>query len=418
MIKPYIKYLEALKTFDDYVTIREWAEKIVELYPEELEEAKKLYLNDDRKPLGKLIKAIPTRINNKECKAAIEKEKIDNLIKYTYIPEDQRIDVEDKKAEHQSKNPRGVKTINFKELMKAIEYLPDDYGLPQREEYSHFENNGQCVGYKEYIALEMAVRNPSVIDITKKLDYIDEIIEKYPRLGNFKDWIRGIEDWEDKFEDESPELIIDVKQKKEYISNANLSIDEFIKEIDFLDIEREHITKESQVIINLKIIADYLQNILVKKYCIYKDGYFFIKDTSEFDPDIAVDCDSFQKHDFNTSKLDKYNKSVTDRIVKSNEDNMKEIADMFFMYDYLKFRKEDNSTELSALDIKCELTKYHGIEIESLKEKFTYDECLERYEEFKNLEANFIDGEKTISNKIKYMIDFIDNEQYKFILFY
>lgn len=418
MIKPYIKYLEALKTFNDYVTIREWAEKIVELYPEELEKAEKLKSKDERKPIGKLIKAIPTRINNKECKVTIKKEKINNKYVYKYIPEEQRINEKDKKDEHQSKNPKGAKAINFKELMKAIEYLPDDFDLPKREEYSHFENNAHCVGYREYIAFEMAVRNPSVIDITKKLDYIDEIIEKYPSLDNFKDWIRGIEDWEDKFEDESPEFTIDVKQKKEYISNANLPIDEFIKEIDFLDIEREHITKESQVIINLKIIADYLQNILVKKYCIYKDGYYFIKDTLEFDPDSVVDYDSFQKRDYNTYNLDEYKKSVTDRIVKSNKDNMKEIADMFFMYDYLKFRKENKSTDLSTLDIKCELTKYHGIDIEGFKEKFTYDECLERYEEFKNLEANFIEGEKTISNKIKYMIDFIDNEEYKFILFY
>lgn len=28
----------------------------------------------------------------------------------------------------------------------------------------------------------MAVRNPSVIDITKKLDYIDEVLEKYKSL--------------------------------------------------------------------------------------------------------------------------------------------------------------------------------------------------------------------------------------------
>lgn len=409
-MKRHEQYLAVLKTFDDFVTTNEWAIKFNEIYPSKTKDEYSVKIR-------KIDKSISSLLSTGKWANIILIDKNTKPKKIKYNTNETLNDDIDKNI-ILTNNPRGAKSINFKELMKAIEYLPDDYGLPQREEYSHFENNAHCVGYREYIAFEMAVRNPSVIDITKKLDYIDEIIEKYTSLDNFKDWIRGIEDWEDKFEDKSPELTIDVKQKKEYISNANLPIDEFIKEIDFLDIEREHITKESQVIINLKIIADYLQNILVKKYCIYKDGYYFIKDTLEFDPDNVVDYDSFQKHDYNTYDLDEYKKSVTDRIVKSNKDNMKEIADMFFMYDYLKFRKEDNSTDLSILDIKCELTKYHGINIESFKEKFTYDECLERYEEFKNLEANFIEGEKTISNKIKYMIDFIDNEEYKFILFY
>ena len=97
---------------------------------------------------------------------------------------------------------------------------------------------------------------------------------------------------------------------------------------------------------------------------------------------------------------------------------MIESADMFFMYDYFKRREEENNSVLCALDIKCELTKYHGIKIKGFKERFTYDECLEKYEEFKNLEASFYYTEKTINEKIAQMIDFIDNKQYRFILFY
>lgn len=70
------------------------------------------------------------------------------------------------------------------------------------------------------------------------------------------------------------------------------------------------------------------------------------------------------------------------------------------MYDYFKKRKEENNLTLCTLDIKCELTKYHGIKIEGFEERFSYDECLERYEEFKDLKASFIDGEKIISKKI------------------
>lgn len=415
-MKRYEKYIEALKTFDDFVTKDEWVEKIIELYPEELEGAKKLNSKEKRTPFGKLKKVLPSRIQNKKCKTAIKKDK--ETDKYKYIHEDQRINEEDNNNGQLTKNPNGIKTISFKELMKAIEYLPDDYDLPQREEYTYFENNAHCVGYKEYIAFEMAIRNKDVIHISEKLDYLDEVIEKYSSSSDFKDWLRGIEYWEDLFEGESPASMIDSKQEKEYIFVAKLPMIKFKQEIEFLTNEKEFINGKPEAVIHLKIIADYLQNLLIYKYCIYKDGYYFIKDTLEFDPDSVVDYDSFQKHDYNTSELDEYKKSVTDRIVKGNENNMKEIADMFFMYDYLQHRKENNSTNLYALNIKCELTKYHGIEIEGYKEKLTYDECLERHEEFKDLKASFVDGERTISDKIDYMIDFIEHEQYKFILFY
>lgn len=402
----YEKYLEALKTFDDFVTKDEWVERIIELYPEELVEAEKLHSSEKRTPIGKLKKVLPSRIQNKKCKAAIEKN--NETGKYKYIPEDQRI----------SERDNNNKLPNFKEVMKAIEYLPDDYDLPQREEYTYFENNAHCVGYKEYIAFEMAIRNKDVIHISEKLDYLDEIIEKCSSSSDFKNWLRGIEYWEDLFEGKSPELMIDSKREKEYIISAKLPMIEFKQEIEFLTNEKEFISEKPEGVIHLKIIADYLQNLLINKYCIYKDGYYFIKDTLEFDPDSVVDYDSFQKHDYNTSELDKYKKSVTDRIVKGNENNMKEIADMFFMYDYFKKREENNSLTLCTLDIKSELTKYHDIKIEGFEESFSYDECLERYEEFKNLEASFVDVETTINKKINYMIDFIEHEQYKFILFY
>ncbi|WP_321469633.1 HNH endonuclease [Halarcobacter sp.] len=40
-MKTYEKYLEALKTFEDYVTVSEWAEKVALLYPSLLEKANK-----------------------------------------------------------------------------------------------------------------------------------------------------------------------------------------------------------------------------------------------------------------------------------------------------------------------------------------------------------------------------------------
>jgi hypothetical protein len=38
-MKIHEKYLEALKTFEDYVTVSEWAEKVGVMYPDLLEKA-------------------------------------------------------------------------------------------------------------------------------------------------------------------------------------------------------------------------------------------------------------------------------------------------------------------------------------------------------------------------------------------
>ena len=40
-MKSIEKYIETLKTFTDYVTVSEWANKVVELYPELLKKAEK-----------------------------------------------------------------------------------------------------------------------------------------------------------------------------------------------------------------------------------------------------------------------------------------------------------------------------------------------------------------------------------------
>lgn len=346
-------------------------------------------------------------------KILIDKSNIPRKIKFI-IDETQREDIDNKIH----KSIKEVKTTNFKNLMKGIEYLPDDYDFPKRNEYTYFESNEECIGHKEYIVFEMARRHKDVINISKKLVYIDEIIKKYSILNDFGDYLRGIIYWEDEFEGEAPELTINSEQKKEYRFIAELPITKFKQEIDFLNIENEFINEKSKAVISLKIIADYLQDKLVKEYLIYKEGYYFIKDSKEFDPNDVFDSDSMYKHDFNTYNFDDNIKLVIDKLLNRKKDNMKQTADMFFMYDYFNKRKDNENSDLCTVDLKCELTKYHGIKIEGFKERFTYDECLERYEEFKDLKASFYDVEKTISKKINYMVKFIDQKEYKFILFY
>lgn len=402
-MKQHEKYLEVLKMFDDFITIKEWAIKFDEIYP------------SNTKKIRGIQKSITSLVSTGKWSNMLLEDKgvKPKRIKYSLCEKE---DIENNI--HQTKSVKAVSVINFQDLMRALEYLPDDYDLPHRYEYEYFENKGKCVGYKEYIAFEMAIRNKDVLEITNKLDYIDEILEKYQASSDYKDWLRRIEYWENIFDGESPEFSINSEQKKEYIFIAELPLNEFKQEIDFMDIEKELTIEKSKDIISLKIIADYLQNRLVNKYSIYKEGYYFIKDGEEFDPDNVIDSDSIFKHDFNTNKLDDDMKLVIDKLLNRKINNIKQTADMFFMYDYYRKKEEEKLLNNLTLDIKLELTKYHGIKIEGFKEKISYDECVERYEEFKDLKASFYDVEKTISKKLKYMINFIDEERYKFILFY
>ena len=56
------KYIEAIKTFTDYITISEWAIKFGEMYPEELEKANKQALNQKNETTG--LREIAARISS------------------------------------------------------------------------------------------------------------------------------------------------------------------------------------------------------------------------------------------------------------------------------------------------------------------------------------------------------------------
>jgi len=61
-MKIHEKYLEALKKFDDYVTVSQWAEKVGELYPELLEKAEREARNHKKPSTG--LREISARISS------------------------------------------------------------------------------------------------------------------------------------------------------------------------------------------------------------------------------------------------------------------------------------------------------------------------------------------------------------------
>ena len=62
-MKIHEKYLEALKTFTDYTTVSEWAEKFTQMYPDELEKANIQAENQVRDTTG--LREIAARISSR-----------------------------------------------------------------------------------------------------------------------------------------------------------------------------------------------------------------------------------------------------------------------------------------------------------------------------------------------------------------
>jgi hypothetical protein len=423
-MKMHEKYLEVLKLVDDYITIKEWATKFVQIYHNEisLEKDKKTIVRNSTKSISALISTEKWGNN-----ISIDTSKKDKRIKYTIIKQ---------KEDIMNIDPKDNKKIAFKVIMDDLKYMDYDYKLPNREDdYNHFEN-AELSGYKYYIAFQMAIRNKDVIEISKKLDYISEIITNNSISNSLRDWICEIEYWEDIFEEEHPKPTIDSDSKNEYIFIAELPLTKFKEEMDF-SIDKKEFTKENyKSAIVLKIIADYLQHKLIKEYCIYKDGYFFINSQGYFNPEEVIDDNSIDKDNYNTNKLEDSIKAFINTLIDRKTNHLKKTADLFFMYDYSKKeeekRREENNVAVDANDvdynyytpvpinqiIKLILTKHHGIEIEKLKVTYTYDECLEKYEELTKYEVSFYTGEKTIKTKIDLMEKFIEEKLYKYILFY
>lgn len=358
---------------------------------------------------------------------------------------------------------KDVKSVNFKNLMEELKNSPDDYDFPRRDDPKYcgdHETKGieqlDIYQFNSCMIFEMATRNKEVIEIINKLDFIEELKDKHPYLEHedcllfkpiepdfdaelqlpmlTKELRREFEAIAKmpiaKFQDEL-EFLVDTEYSDNYnrnwhddMINDGIEEDDSYKITDELYKKYKHKTLQKKTIIDdeyltcnkLNIIFEYLQNKLKNEHFIYPEGYY--KGLEKSCHEEVIGKDLIDRDIFNHKEItDSINNAIKEfRALKPT--HMKEIADMFFMYDYYNKRKADENLTFYAQDIKSELTKYHGIEIKSLSKKLSYIDCLDNYEELKDLEASFYTVEKTITNKIKLMKNFIDKKLYKFILLY
>jgi hypothetical protein len=90
------KYLEALKTFTDYVTVSEWAQRFSEMFPDELEKANEQAANQKQDTTG--LREIAARISSRLSTGGYSKEVLiddsERPRKVKYITKDELIEQE------------------------------------------------------------------------------------------------------------------------------------------------------------------------------------------------------------------------------------------------------------------------------------------------------------------------------------
>ena len=90
------KYLEALKTFTDYITVSEWAQRFSEMFPDELQQANEQAANQKQDTTG--LREIAARISSKLSTGGYSKEVLiddsERPRKVKYITKDELIEQE------------------------------------------------------------------------------------------------------------------------------------------------------------------------------------------------------------------------------------------------------------------------------------------------------------------------------------
>lgn len=323
---------------------------------------------------------------------------------------------------------------------------------------------------------EMAIRNNDVINIISKLDYIDQIKTKFPYLDEVDTLLYSpientllendtqenetlennilTKELEDKYTSISELSLSNYKKKLnelidfEYSNNYNsqyykamikegIDIFDITKDIDLEIIEKyqfKDLTKKTFLDKNsltggkLRIIFNYLQDKLKYDFFIYPNQYYNGLEETYNEKVISKEFISNDIFNSQTTR-NEINKTLIEfRKLKPTEMNI--IADYLFIYDYFKASVKNNKNlkrnqkSLIYKEIQYELTRYNDINIvdkHKTKKTLSYDACKSLCESNINYSNDktikFYIGERTIKDRLKLMKNFIDNTNYKYIIF-
>lgn len=209
------KYLEALKTFTDYVTISEWAVKFGEMYPDELEKANEQAKNQkgDTTGLRELAARISSNISSGKWSKELLIDDSERPKKVKYITKDQLEENIQKEIDEDIEPIRRQDIIN--NAVDKMQIL-DLYRI------SEFENIQKA--FKQFFGIDFEIDHAqALLNDDKQGDHHPDNLQLLLKYHNGK---KSKKSWERFTFDEQVDYI------KQTISLQSLVADKFDVEID------------------------------------------------------------------------------------------------------------------------------------------------------------------------------------------
>lgn len=511
-IREHEKYLEALKKCDDFVSIREWIKKFIEIYPDDFQRIdikarQQKTTKNKTNGFRELSKRIRENLKTNEDWSGLIAAYDNSLpIKVKYVGNLGEKDMADfmDKLYNPSNNKKDLANDSFETIVDELgyfEYQAEDDSLLKRDNAKYLnkqDNTGiefiDAFEYSSCIMLEMAHRNNDVINIINKIEYVQELMKKSIiqfRTKTFESFKTSLHESKnninENIQEKSSNLITkindsientkqlleltDIKEPTiddllnsriiksddekaiqimtlDYFSNKSsalqqeykyiipLSMNTFKQELEFFDDSSEVIgffksrnilNTNIQYLYKLSAIMELLQKKLDLDFFIYPNKYYKgMEDSCSYN----IKCKNSIRAGLGMKTA---MKNLNDLVIKeslqkfkelkqfkSKQYTMKDITDIFFMYDYYKARLDKSKPEITlnsiAKELKYALTIFYGIQDKKTKEHIKYEECLEKYDEF-NGEASYYSTERHIIEKIKLLGYFIDKQHFRFLIF-
>lgn len=336
-----------------------------------------------------------------------------------------------------------LKYVSFKQMLEFFE----DFGsyediedktsntvfeiveTPKRSDIAYIALEGMDEDkFTSYIIFLMAIRNKEVKELISKIKYIFNYIANKNVLKNNK----HIKEHQVKLNYEQKEIeydyfsfmIMDIEfeknlsenqknLKEKYISTGLKKLDELKEDLEFLADENE---TTDLLFENLCVIVKNIFNKLKEKFLIYPYGYrsnSSLEDIYEFIENREEASYYYSKK--NDKNLDNFKKLL-------NKGNIL-IADLFFIYDYHNYKKNQNDIAEKTYitqNLKGSLTKYHGISKKNSSELIEYKKFIQNdnnYENDKRANFGYYVTERSLRSKIAMMQKFIDKCGYRDLFF-
>ncbi len=185
-MKIHEKYIEALKTFDDFVTVSEWAIKVGKIYPDLLEKANKEAESQKNDTTG--VREIAARISSQvpkyELDGVIEVDKTERPKKVKYITEEE---FEENTKEDLEEDIEPLRRQDIISQAKDILEAKELYRI------SEFENIQK--GFKSFFGIDFEIDHAQALldDKEQGKHHPDnfQLLLKYHNVKKYKNsWLR------------------------------------------------------------------------------------------------------------------------------------------------------------------------------------------------------------------------------------